>query len=64
MHLSHLLDLIEVHNETALICMVLLDALSAEHCKMIRTVEMLHPLIMLITKQTVDTIFILKVYIS
>ena len=50
MHLTHLFDFIEVHNKTALISMVFLDALSAEDRQMIRTIEVLHPLIMLVAQ--------------
>ena len=64
MHFSHLLNLVEVDNETALISVVLLNTLSTEHSEMIGAVEVLHSLIMLVTQQAVDAIFVFEVYIA
>ena len=64
MHFSHLLYLVEVDNETALISVVLLNTLPTEHSEMIGAVEVLHSLIMLVTQQAVDAIFILEVDIA
>lgn len=63
MHFPHFLNFIEINYETPFICMVFLYALSAEHSKMVGTVKMLHSLIMLLTKQTIDTCFNLEVNI-
>ena len=60
-HLPHLFDLVKVHHETPLVCVVLLDAFSAEHGEMVRAVEVLHPLVVFVTEQTLYTIFIFKV---
>ena len=64
MHFSHFLNFVKVDNEASLISVVLFDAFSAKNSEMVWTVEMLHPLIMFVTKQTFDTIFILKIDIS
>ena len=64
MHLSHFLDLEEIHHEAPLICMILLDALSTENGQMVRAVKVLHSLVMLITQEALCTIFILEVYVS
>lgn len=44
--------------------MILLNALSTEHCEMIRAVEMLYPLIVLVAKEALDAVFIFKIQIS
>lgn len=64
MHFPHLLDLIQVDNETALISVVLLDALPTENSEMVGAVEVLHSLIMLVAQETIDAVFVFKVDIS
>jgi hypothetical protein len=44
--------------------MILLDALSAENCLMIGAIEMLHSLIVMIAKKTLDAALIFKIQIS
>jgi len=44
--------------------MILFNALSTEHCEMIRAVEMLYPLIVLVAKEALDAVFIFKIQIS
>ena len=44
--------------------MILLNALSTEHCEMIRAVEMLYPLIVLVTKKALNAVFIFEIQIS
>ena len=34
-NLSHPLYLVDIHNKALLVCMILLNALSTEHCEMI-----------------------------
>ena len=48
--LAHPLDLIKVDNKTLVFGMKLLDALSAEHCHMVRAVEMLYAVLVLLTQ--------------
>ena len=64
MHLSHLFDLIEVDHEALFISMIFSNTLSAEYCQVIRAIKVLHPLIMLVTEETINTIFILEVNVS
>ena len=61
MHLSHLLYFVEIHNKTSLVGMVLLDALSAEYCEVVGAIEMLHPLIVLLTQEEIDDFFVFEV---
>lgn len=44
--------------------MIFLDTFSAEHREMIRTIEVLDPLIMSFAKKTLDTILIFKIQLS
>ena len=64
MHLTHFLNFVEVNHKTLLISMVLLDTFSAENCQMIRTIEMLNPLIVLFTQKTIDTVFIFEIEVT
>ena len=64
MHLAHFLDLIQVDHEALFICMILPYTLSAEDCQVIRAIKVLHPLIMLVTEQAINTIFILEINVS
>jgi len=64
MHLSHFFDFIKINNKASFISMVFFNAFSAKHCQMIRTVKVLYPLIMLITQQAVNHIFIFKINVS
>lgn len=62
-HFTHLLDLIQVHNEATLVRMVFLDALAAKYREVVGAIEVLHALIVLIAQQAVDALFVLKVNI-
>lgn len=64
MHFAHLFNFIKINNKAPLISVVLLDAFPAEHGQMIRTIEMLNPLVMLFTKKTVDTRLVFEVNVS
>jgi len=44
--------------------MILFNALSTKYCKMIGTVEMLYPLIVLVTKKALNAVFIFEIQIS
>ena len=61
MHLSHLLYLVEVNDETALIRVVFLDALAAKDGQVIGAIKMLHTLIVFFTNKAVDALLIFKV---
>ena len=63
-HFAHLFYLIQVHDETSLICMVFLDAFAAKDCQVIGAVKMLNSLFMLFTEQTIDTLLILEIDVS
>lgn len=64
MHLPHLLDLVQVDNEAALVCMVFFDALAAKDRQMIRTVEVLDALIMFFAEQAIDAFFVFEVDVA
>ena len=64
MHFPHFLNLIQVHNEAALVRMVLLDAFTAEYGQMVRAVEVLHSLVMLLANQAINTLLIFKIYVT
>jgi hypothetical protein len=63
-HLSHFFNFVQVNNKASLVGMVFLNAFSAEDCQMVGAVEVLHSLVVLVAKQTVDALFILKIDIS
>ena len=63
-HLTHFFDLIKVHYEAALVRVILFDAFAAEDGLMIRTIEVLHALIVPLTEQALDTLFIFKVDVA
>ena len=42
LQVTHALDLVQIHNETLVVAVFLLDALTAEDCHVVRAVEMLH----------------------
>ena len=61
MHFAHLFDFIKINDEASFISVVLLNALSAKDSEMIWAIEMLHPLVMFFTEQTVNTRFVFEV---
>ena len=61
MHFAHLFNFIKINDETSFISVILFNALPAKNSEMIGTIEMLHPLIMLFTQQTIDTGFVFEV---
>ena len=63
MHLPHLLDLIQVYNEAALVRVVFLDALSTKYSQMVGAIEMLNSLIMLVTKEAFNYTVIFEINI-
>jgi len=63
-HFSHFFNLIQVDYETAFIGVVLLDAFPAEDGQVVGTVEVLDALVMLVAKQAVDALLVLKVDVS
>ena len=61
MHFPHFLNFIKVHNKAPFVCMILFDTLPAKHSQMVGAVEMLNPLVMFVTQQTLYTIFVFKI---
>ena len=64
MHFPHLLDFVKIDNEALLIGMVFFDALPAEYGQMIRTVEVLDPLVMPFAEEALDAILIFEIQFS
>ena len=64
LELSHALNLIQVDDEAFIISMQRLDALSAEYCQMIWTVEVLYALMMLLTYFVWETLLIFFVKVK
>jgi len=64
LQLPHPLNLVEVHYETLVVRVVLLDALSAKNCQMIRAVEMLDPLGVVFTKLVSEGLFVFVIEIK
>jgi hypothetical protein len=64
MHFSHLFDFVKIHYKTSFVGVVFLDAFAAKHSEMVGAVEVHHSLVMFLTEQTVDAIFIFEIYIS
>ena len=62
-HFPHLLNLVQVNDETALIRVVLLNAFAAEDRLVVRTIKMLHPLVMPFAYQAVYALLVLEVYV-
>jgi hypothetical protein len=63
-HFSHLLDLVQVHDETPLVGVIFLDALSAEHRKVVGAIKVLDSLVVLVAQQAVDALLVLEVNVS
>ena len=64
LQLPHPLDLVQVYDETFVVRMVLLDALAAEDCFVVRAIEMLYTLRVLLTELVDHTSFILIIKIE
>jgi hypothetical protein len=60
-HLAHLLNFVEVNNKASLVSVVFFDALTAKDSEVIGAIEVLHSLLVFITKKTVDAIIVFKV---
>ena len=63
-HFPHLVNLIQVHHEALLVCVLVLDALSAKNGKMVRAVEVLHPLVVFLALQALEAFFTFEVDVS
>lgn len=64
MHLAHFFDLIEVHDEAGLVRVIIFDTFTAEDGHVIRTIEVLHALIVPLAEQALDTLFIFEVDVA
>jgi hypothetical protein len=62
--LSHLLDLVQVYHEALLVCVLLLDALSAEDGEMVGAVEVLHSLLVVVANFGLQILFILFIELN
>ena len=64
LQLPHPLDLIQVHHEALVVRVVLLDALPAEHCQVVRTVEVLDPLLVLVAHLLLQSVLVILVQVE
>lgn len=62
--LTHALNLIEVNNKTLIVGVILLDALTAKDCFVVRAIKVLHTLRMLAAKLVLHALFVLVVEIE
>jgi len=63
-HFTHLLNLVQVNNEASFVSMILFDAFSAKHSKVVGAIKVLHSLLMFVAEKTVYTFVVLKVDVS
>lgn len=61
MHLAHFFDFVEVDHETALVGVVLLDALATEDGQVIGAVKVLHALVVPLAHQAIHAFLVLEV---
>ena len=64
LELPHALNLVQVHHEALLVAVVGLDALSAENGQVVRTVEVLHSLLMLLAHLLLERCLIVVVEVK
>ena len=64
MHLPHFLNFVEIHHKAPFISVVFLDALPAKQSEVVRTIEVLHSLVMLIAEQALNALFVLEINVS